>query len=569
MEPSEINPADGSGAGRATALPGATLWPLLVALSLFAFTEIPYAIGLLLRPPSGFVFGGILEWIEDEDMYFSFIRQAADGRVLFLNRLTALDHGRVYFNPQFWLVGRVMAWLDDSSVWAYQVWRAAGALSAILGFSALSSLMLRDWALRRVALIMCAFGGGFSWTAAVLKRIDPNLLADSSGPGWGLAIETITGTHPFQQVLGNPNFSFPLGLFLLAVACYVRGELTGSRRCYAIAAALAFVEGSMRPYDLIALDTMIPLFLLIELVATHDLQLRRFAWRILPIVATAPLLAYNVYIFKFHPIFKYWGSQGHSIVIGVHWHFLSLGLGGLLLAARLLMWKSFPLRTSAERLLLAWVASVFFFAHSHKLPLLSAIPYTFQLISTMMPPIIILGVVVLDPARWTRAGRPSAAWWALIAAFLFLNSLTSVRLVYLYGAGVRAHPELFHLKDHELFAYQLLDKEAGEDDVVLCVKDTGHALARYASPRVVVGHWSVTPHWREMESRAERFYRGEMMAEETAAFLKELKVTWIYWGTRERKFGAPPPQPIPGFETRLSTPDVVLYAARRPPGVVK
>jgi hypothetical protein len=561
MEPHEPITGEGLGLGGGTNLFRDIFWPLMLAALVFGLTGIPYAIGFF-HTPQGMVFGGILEWIEDEDMYFSFIRQAADGHFLFANRLTTLDHTPVYFNPQWWLVGRIMAWLGGSSAWAYQVWRAAGAVSVIFGFSALTKVVLRDQRQRLIAMLMCAFGGGFSWISAVLKRLDPDLLRSSAELSDRLGIETRTGMHPFNQILGNPNFSLPLGLLLLSFAWYVRGEITGGRRCYAIATALAFIEGAMRPYDLITIYTVIPLFLLIEFVVTRDPQIHRLAWRALPIVTTAPLLLYFIYIFKFHHVFKYWGSQGHSMVIPVHWHLLNLGLGGGLVAVRLCLLRTYPIRTSAERLLSAWIIIVFFFAHAHKLPMFHSMPYTFQLVSTTMPPVILLGVVVLDPARWARSERGVAAWPLFIAAFLIANSASSIRLVENYSKSVYNN-QSFYIPYSLIETTRYINKNLKiNHDIVLCVRETGHTLARYAPVRVVVGHWSVTPHGREIETRVERFYRSDMTVREREEFLKEFGVTWIYWGSSETKLGAPPREAIPGFETRLINPDIVLYSAK-------
>jgi hypothetical protein len=565
MEPYSTVAAEPARDETANPPPPGALWPLVLTVAVFAITAIPYAIGFL-RPPPGMVFGGLLAWVEDEDMYFSFIRQAADGHFLFVNRLTGVDHAAVFFNPEWWLVGRIMAWLGDSGAWAFQIWRGAGALAVIVGFWALAEVVLRDGRQRRIALLMCAFGGGFWWITAVLERVDPSLMLTMSADlARGLELEMVSGTHPFYQILGNPHFALPLGLFLLTFAWYIRGELTGSPRWYALAAALAVLEGSMRPYDLIALDATIPLFLLIELAVTRELEIRRLLWRILPCVATVPLLLYFIYLFKYHYVFKYWGLQGQSIVIGVLPQLLSFGLAGLLVALRLCRAKAYPLRTPGERLLLAWLVTVFFFVHAHKIPLFHSTPYTFQLVSTIMPPIILLGVVVIDPALWGR----SRAWVIigplLVAVFLAVNSLSSAKRV-LNSATMMKTPNAYYIDREVLYSYKSINDNSSENDVVLCTRETGHALARYASVHVVVGHWSVSPRRADLDAQVERFYRGAMTPQESREFLGEWRVTRIYWGSNERKLGEPPREPIPGFEARVINPDIVLYTARREEG---
>ena len=545
--------------GRKALLSRSNLWPLALAVVVFGITGIPYAIGFL-GPPTGTVFGGLVDVLEDEHMYYSFIRQAADGHYLFVNRLTSIDHQPVFFNPQWWLVGRIMAWLGDSGQWTFQIWRAAGALAVIFGFSALAEVVLRDHGQRRIALLMFAFGGAFLWLYGMLSLFQPDVATMPRFPR-GLRMDLTAAIHPFRQVLGNPHFALPLGLFLLFFVWYIRGELTGSPRSYGIAAAIAAIEGMIRPYDLIALYTVIPLFLLIELAVTRELDLRKLGMRTLPLVAIAPVLLYNIYIFRFHTVFKYWGSQGTSFTVGVPSQLLSLGLAGVLVAIRLGLAKTYPLRTSTERLLLAWLATVFFFCHAHKLPMFHFMPYTFQLVSTIMPPVILLGVVVIDPARWAGWFRGSVLRPLIPAAFVAVNALSSVLLVAWVSREVSGD-QSYYVKTSDLDAYNFIQREAIDKDIVMCVRETGNRLARYASVRVVAGHWSVTPHIGELEPRIERFYRGEMTPRESKDFLEQLGVTWIYWGSNERKLGGPDMEAIPGFEKRVINQDVVLYSSR-------
>jgi len=66
---------------------------LAVAAALFLLTELPYASGRAASPPEH-RFLGMLRNVDDLNMYFSFIRQAAEGHVLFEDRLTHLPHAR-------------------------------------------------------------------------------------------------------------------------------------------------------------------------------------------------------------------------------------------------------------------------------------------------------------------------------------------------------------------------------------------------------------------------------------------------------------------------------------------
>lgn len=534
-----------------------------LAFCLYAITAIPYVLAYVRTPP-GWMFAGVLIYPEDQDAYASFIRQAADGHFLFVNRLTSLDHGPAFFNLEWLCVGRLTGWLQGSTIAAYQVWRAAGALSVVLGFSALAYVVLPGRSLRRIALLMCVFGGGFQVISLALNGLS-GIAEKLLGVHAGLLPTEFFffTTHPFAQILVNPHFSLPLGIFMAAVAAYVHGERTGAWRWYAGAGALAAIEGLMRPYEMIALYTTLPLFALVEMLVARRFEARRLGLRMLPLLLVAPVFLYTVYIFEFHPIFKYWASQGYVDPLPFTTHFAHMGLAGVLFAIRLCLVKKYPFKTPVERFLLVWLATVFFFVHANSLPLLRFMPYTPQLMTSLMPPMILLGAVVLDPAQWGWAAGRRALALSLIVAFLCVNALDSaVLLDTLSPKGTTPDPQIY-IPDAEMQAYRWLDREASEDDVVLCLNQTGHRLAKFASVRVVSGHWSVTPESEKMEGSAERFYAGAVSLEAAAEFLRQCRVKWIYLGPNERRWGRPNMDLLPGFKKRVINDDVTVYSAQR------
>src|SRR5688572_7664927 len=131
---------------------------LLLGVAVYALASIPYLVAYLRTPP-GMVFGGTLIWQSDQNAYFSFIRQSADGHFLFLNRMTSLEHRPAFFNLEWLIVGRLMSWFGET--WAYHLWRATGAVAVTGGFLALARLVLDGPALRRIAIVLGLLGGSF------------------------------------------------------------------------------------------------------------------------------------------------------------------------------------------------------------------------------------------------------------------------------------------------------------------------------------------------------------------------------------------------------------------------
>ena len=508
------------------------LGALLLAVVLFGLTEIPYAVAPR-RVPPGTVFSGHLEYNEDLNVYYTFIRQGSEGRWLFANRATHLDHDPAFFNLEWLAVGRLAAATGQER--AFQVWRAAGAVALLLGFAALARTALPQPRQRRVALLMCATGGGFGWLAGASAR----------------PLDLSMGIHPFVQILWNPHFSLSAGLFLLFAASYTRGEQGGGARWYGVAAALAFADGLVRPYDLITLFAALALFLALD--ALHARSLRRTALRCLPLAVCAPLLVYYVWLFRVHPVFRYWSDQGVMPAAPLAGELAGLGLAGLLLLARLALLRRMPLRGPIERLLLAWLAAVVLLIHANRLPGLSGLmPYSPQLWTTLVPPVILLGL-----APW----RLRPGW--LVALLLALNAASSATLLAReYRRAGTDSTQL--LRTSYLEAFRWLDRNGEPDDLVVCSYPTGNRFARRAPVRVVLGHWSVTPEIARHAARVRRFYAEAMEADEARAFLAEVRARWVLVGPEERSLGGRTPDPALGLEAAGRFGDVVVYA--RPPG---
>jgi hypothetical protein len=535
---------------------------LFCAAGLFGITALPY-LGAYANAPEGRMFGGVLNWAPDQDCYFSFIRQSADGHWIFLNRLTSLPHERAYFNLEWLLVGRVMALFDGSTVWAYQIWRAAGAISVVFGFYALVRVAIRDPRIRWIALFLGFLGGSFLWLFSALDALSRGAEALF---GWHLGqVSTEFGyfaTHPIAQILANPHFACPLGVFMAAIAAFLQGESSGRSRWYVLSGVLAAIEATMRPYEMIVLYTAVPLFAGVEIALSRKLDRQKLRQRLTPLLIVAPVFAYTIYIFEIHPIFKYWSSQGVDAPIPIAETLSHLGMAGVLLAVRACFLKRFPLNSPAERMLLAWFACVFFFIHANTIPFLRFMPYTPQLMTSLMPSIILLGVPVLDPSCWKWSRARPRLWVALVIGILSVEAIDTFQL--LEGntpTGGPADAPLY-IRKSERKAFEWLAHNASEDDVVISTGANGHRLTKYASVCVVSGHWSVTPMADRMEVEVERFYRGKMSPAVAADFLDRHRVKWVYCGPTEGPLVRTLMESIPGYAPHVVDRDVTIYGPR-------
>lgn len=541
-------------------------WPLAVFLLVFTVTEIPFLLGER-WVPAGTVFDGLTGMTHDQNMYFSFIRQGAEGRWLFVNRLTHVEHEPVMVNVQWLAVGRLMNWLGGSERAAYFVWRLIGTLLLVFGFWSLAGAIGLSRFQQKLAVVLCAFGGGFGWFVLILERL--GLI-----PANPLATLDVSDAllYPFTHIFFNPHLSVSHGLSLLFLSAFAAGEKTGRARWYVAASGLAVLNGLVRPYDLILLYAVIPLYLLADLArreirdnsaVAHNGFWRKIAWRILPLIVTGPLIAYYAALFQHHPVFKFWASQGTVRPLGLGWHLFALGPPAVLCLTRLCRFRRFPLVTPGQWLVAGWVAAVLFLFHAHRLPGFGFMPFTPVMGISLTSTMLLVGVVLLDASLFFPVGRAPWKGLALLTALVFVCSLSSAVWMAKIVRNLANLPE-HYIPVAEREADVWLNDHADESDVILGTLSSSNRMARFVSARFVVGHVNVTPRMHELSDQADRFFRGQMTPEESAAFLEETRVRWIYVGPHERELDNVDFASLPGVEERFSNPAVRILS--RTPG---
>ncbi len=499
------------------------LFAALLGIFVFAVTEFAYA-SVAARAHPHYVPVGFVSLAMDIDSYFSFIHQAADGHWLFRNNMTHEPCDRTFFNLQWLIVGKCMGWFAWSPQLTFKIWRFAGSMTMMLGFASLAVVVLsRTWQ-RVTALLMCAFGGGFGWMFAILaalRIIDPSLLLKLRSP----LIDLDKAIHPFGQILVNPHYSLPHGIFLIFVALYVQGERTRKPVWYFAAAAMAIVQGLFRPYDLLTICASIPLFIAVELALTRKLELRMNTLRAVPAIAVAPLFGYYYYIFSIHPIFKFWASQGDQRPYSIPWHIVGLGFAGILVLWRVVRLRRYPLADTSERLLTALAATIFLLFHGNHLS--KSLSFSPQVGIPLLAPLILLAVPMLP--RLADVCRIAQPRWRAAALGLFLAANAAGSPLYFeWRTNLGGSVSRNYVLDTQLEAIEWLKSRAGRDDVVLSTEKMGNRIAFYMPVRVALGHWALTPNINSLKKKFGRFASGGLTRSKAQKFLDEVKPRYIF-----------------------------------------
>jgi hypothetical protein len=474
-------------------------------LILCVVTTLPYLVGHFVSYP-GTAFTGIIEHSADTNNYLSYANQAAAGKWLFRNQMTGEPHGDVFFNLEWLLIGKIAALLHVSLAMGLSILRLFCLLLMSYGVYWLSAFSLKTIFARRVAMVAIMAGGGFGWMAALHLlhiRIDSSYFLDL----------TAALQFPFYWALKLPHFLVSETFVVMGLCFFLRAETRHSVADYVAAGACYLASGACRPYDMLFLMCATGLYLAIDCRARLNWDLLR---RGLPISICVPLLGYEFWIFKIHPVFRWWSLPG--LPPPSPWLLaLSFGLSFLLFVAALWRWKTMNLHGAPALMACCLGLSVLFvytyrFAH-----------FSFQFATNIVVPLVMLGLIALEGfiTRW----REKRWGTALIIGLLVVNSLTSVALT--GQAIVLAAKGDFRINQQQLEAFSWLDRHSQPNDLVLANYEISNHLPQYTHNAAFCGYGNTVQYAHKSQAQL-AFFRDNASAEFRAELLTQNGIRFLF-----------------------------------------
>ena len=493
----------------------------IISLALFLESSIPYFYAATKYRQEAKFLGQII-YTPDQDMYFSFIRQARDGHFVFNNRLTYIPNKPVFVNLQFWMVGAIQRVTGLSENGIYYVWRYMGILLLTIGIFLLARIVLPTSRQVFACVTLLLFTGGFGFLFALLNSA--HLIGIEAAHAGILDMKF--GMLPFQQAMTNPNFSLPHGLILIAYALFLLGEQRGSTKYYVWSGFVFCLIGLVRPYDILPPFVVFPVYLLIT-NGGFKFQLRQLFTKLLPLFMLAPVLLYNFWLFKVNDIFKYWSLQGlnASSIPSVPWHYSAYGIVGILAIVRVAQFKTNPLGKTDKFLLTSFTLIQL----GKYFPIIGWSP---QIGVYLAVPLALLGCSIKY-----RPAYPKMKFYSIVGLVAACAIISNVFIVLYYCKNFndRLKAPIFYANNNEVAALDWLNKNTGEGTVVLAMPSTSLRIAKYTSASVVAAHYSVTPRYTESAAIASGFFADSVLGNPQRSALEKLNIGYIYIGPSEKE----------------------------------
>ena len=363
---------------------------VLFAFSLCIVSSIPFALGRRLSFP-GTQFTGIWAFENDTNNYLAYAHQAASGQWLFHNPMTSEPHGNVFFNSEWLAMGKMAALLRISVGDAMYILDLLSVLLMCIAVYWLSAYLLASIFMRRLTLAAVMTGGGFGWLASLHLLHIP---IDSA-----YFFDLTTGLFPFFWALKLPHFLVAQTFVVLGLAYVVRARQNDRIRDYLLAGLCYLIAGSCRPYDMLYLMSGTGLYLGILALRNRESRRKALLRATIPILMCAPLLGYYYWIFRVHPVFRWWSMPGRKAPAPLALA-TSFGMAPVLLVFALVfaLWRFRGQRISeAGTLMASCLVAAAILVYSHPI-----FHFSFQFATDIAVPLIMLGMMGLeDPvAEW-------------------------------------------------------------------------------------------------------------------------------------------------------------------------
>ncbi len=521
---------------------------VLVATGFMLLTLAPYLWANALTPP-GSRYTWFLWGVDDGNVYLSWIRQAAEGRLTFDNQYgpPVARHAGLFFNVFLLWQGWIAGLTGLQPITVFHLSRLVAGVFCLTAFYGLVALAFRQSHVRVVALTLACTSSGLGWAVHLATGGGHVAAAPIDFTRAGQEVPEAT---TFPSLLFNPLFAAGEGLMcltlLLALLAWQR-----QRMRYALGAGLALlVLGNIHSYDIFAVHAVLGLLTLGVLVwggARRWWGLGAYAV-IVALSLAAPLWA--LYVIHSDPDYaaKVATKTLSPGVLGYVWGYGLVLLLAILGAVHLLRRRS--AMTPGAWALVLWAAM-------GGLLLYAPVAFQRKLAEGLHLPLCALAavgvVLVLGPltAVTADAGHGARAvaqarrrFWLLVAVCVAATVPSNVFLLAQLQENALAnntnvHPLMppLYVDDTQAQALRWLAQQVSESDVVFSTSLVGNFIPAHTAAHVVAGHWAETVNFGRALAAVGHFYWPQQRPQVRRDILRQFQATYVYFGPYERWYG--------------------------------
>lgn len=506
-------------------------WLFLIIISLITviITAAPYLYGYLTKP-SGSTYVGVHHLTPgDTNVWLSMIEQTKQGHNIFINLYTSEPQNRIYTNPLWLSIGWLAKIFNLSNLLALHVSRSLWIILFIIVIYIFLCYFFKEVLKRKIILLIILFSSGlglfFNPFLFNLKRIIEHPV-DTWVP------ESIT----FLTLYHTPHITASLTLIVFTFLLMLMA-LDNNKVIYSILAGLAsLLLFWFHPFNLPTIYLVTGIFILIKFVLSGRIIWSYIKHYLLLIIISLPSIFYLFWMAKTDWVIRNWSAQ-NILPSPSFWMYL-IGYGLLWLLALIAIVKIFKNLQQKEFFLYAWLVTSLFLIY---------IPLNFQrrMVEGLHIPLTIfagLGILyILDYLKKPRfQGKKvinSLPILLVISSIVFLP-LTNIQILaqdfYLYSTK-KTLP--YYLSKGQTESFDWIKNNVLINEIIISSYYMGNYIPAYTGRIVYIGHGPQTINWTKKLEIIDWFFKDDQNDEGKYKFLKENKISYLYYSEKEKEIG--------------------------------
>lgn len=511
--------------------------------------------------PQGYQFTGALPTYADDCFtYWSWMRQAREGKFFFEDLYTTEPHPRNYVNLLFWALGASAHVAGVSMHRTYAIARVLLAVGLLIALWRLAGRMFDIPYARLTAFAFFVVQGGWAGVADVFERHWQT--AHVSSPEWWTPeMNTAYSMMLFPHFLAGFLCMVGIALFALDAS---RAKTTFAARAYASAAGVVMTLLTFfHPYDVVPMVTTLWLAPCVLALVEHRIPRREIETAAIATGVWAPALLYNAWIFSHNPAMRAWDLQNIMTTPEPSRLVIALGIGGLLAALAFLKIREMPRPILFAA---AWFLAQLILIHvplRFQRRMIGGIQFPMGALATYALAVWLAPFLSRVVARWSHAvtvrnafGREPVGASVMLAALIIfpLEAAGPRRIIGLEWNELRRVRYPAWVRESEVDAFFDLDRIHDPHVVVLSSYEMGGLIPPWTGHFTYLGHYALTIDAQRKQDEIKRFFSADATDDPFRIDLcRNARVTHLFYGPHERELGAFDPASRPWLKEVIRT----------------
>jgi len=505
---------------------------IIISILTIILTFIPHLVGLYRLNNDNFKSYQAynLFALSDTNVYYSYINQAKEGKILFENLFTSEEQKPSMFHP-LWLSAGFFAFVTKlSTPLVYQLFRLLACIFFFFVVYRFLTFLNLSPKQRIIAFLFIALSSGFGLFFIRFNNPSFNQIYYPSDLRIG-------ESNTFDSLYHSPLFPLAQSLIILCFYFFLRALKNNKNKYLLYCGLTIFILSFIHTYDLITVAVIIIAYGLVLMLSDQFKNPREFLSflkkGLFLIIFVFPVIIQYFLVLRRERAITGWLQQNITLSPAI-WSYL-LGYGLIIILA--LIGSAYVIKRGLKHLyfLFVWIICglvLIYFPH---------LQIQRRLSNGLHIP---LSIVAALGFLWIykKINKGGHLWRLIITVIILIIFLFSAPLAVITHDGLyiwhQKESDLYSyfIKGDEMESYNFLKNAAGNNKIIYSHPWIGNILAGQGR-LVFLGHGHQTVNWEKKRGLLDQFYNN-FNEQEREKYLKENNISFLYFGPMEKTLGS-------------------------------